>query len=139
MFFIFKIMPNWIWWLIPVLGLSGFLLSYFTPLKPYDLILKIAGCTIIAIGIFILGMLYCDNTWNQAAKELRDKVAEMQIQSQANNEAIKEKVIVRTQTIKTRGEDVVKYVDREVIKFDNTCIIPKEFITAHNRAAEVPK
>ena len=139
MFFIFKIMPDWIWWLIPVLGLSGFLLSYFPPLKPYDLILKTVGCTTIAIGIFILGMLYCNNAWNQAAKELQDKVAEIQIQSQANNEAIKEKVIVRTQTIKTRGDDVVKYVDREVVKFDSTCIIPKEFITAHNRAAEVPK
>lgn len=139
MFFIFKILPNWIWYLLPALGLCGFLLSYLPQLKTYEFILKIAACTTIVIGIFILGMLYCDNAWNSAAKELQAKVAEMQVKSEAINTTIKEKVVVKTQTIKTRGEDVVKYVDREVVKYDSGCVIPKEFVEAHNRAAEPSK
>lgn len=139
MFFIFKILPNWIWYLLPALGLLGFFLSYLPQLKTYDFILKIAACTTIVIGIFILGMLYCDNAWNSAAKELQAKVAEMQVKSEAINTTIKEKVVVKTQTIKTRGDDVVRYVDREVVKYDSGCVIPKEFVEAHNRAAEPPK
>jgi hypothetical protein len=55
------------------------------------------------------------------------------------------KVVTKTQVIKTRGEDIVKYVDREVVKYDTKfapgeeCEIPKEFIKAINDAAEGPK
>ena len=53
--------------------------------------------------------------------------------------------MTKTQIIKTRGEDIVKYVDREVVKYDTKfapggeCEIPKEFIKALNDAAEPPK
>jgi len=50
-----------------------------------------------------------------------------------------EKVVKKTEYIKTRGKDVVQYIDREVTKYDNTCIIPKEFVKAHNDAAEMAK
>ena len=136
MFLFFKILPDWIWWLLLLTGFSGFFASYLGLLKPYQLLLKIAGTITIAASIFILGMLYADNTWKQAAKELQAKVDIAEAKSKATNETIKTQVITKTQVIKTRGEDVVRYVDREVVKYDNTCVIPKEFIHAHNRAAE---
>ena len=37
---------------------------------------------------------------------------------------------------KLRGDDIVKYVDKEITKYNNICEIPKEFIDAHNHAAE---
>ena len=58
---------------------------------------------------------------------------------------IVEKVVTKTQIVKTRGQDIIKYVDKEIVKYDTkfapggVCEIPKEFIEAHNRAAEVPK
>ena len=139
MFFIFKIIPDWFWWLLPALGLLGFLLSYLPQLKTYELILKVLSCTTLAVGSFILGMLYCDNTWNTTAKELQAKVTEMQIKSEGINETLKEKIIYRTQIVKQRGADTAHYIEREVTKYDTTCVIPPEFVTAHNRAAEPPK
>ena len=56
-----------------------------------------------------------------------------------------EKIVKQTEYITTRGKDIVKYVDREVVKYDTKfasggqCEIPKEFIKALNDAAEVPK
>ena len=47
--------------------------------------------------------------------------------------------------VKIKGEEVIKYVDRELVKYDTKfaaggqCEIPKEFIKAHNDAAEAPK
>ena len=139
MFFIFKMTPNWIWYVLPALGLLGFLASYLPQLKTYDFIIKSIACATIVIGIFILGVLYCDNTWKDATKELEAKVAEIQIKSNATNEIIREKLVTKTQVVKTRGEDVIRYIDREVTKADAGCIIPKEFVEAHNRAAEQPK
>lgn len=139
MFFIFKIFPDWIWWLLLVAGLSGYFLSRLPLLKPYEFILKIAGCTITAAAIFILGMLYCDNAWKAAARELEAKVQIAEAESAAASETIKEKVIVKTQVVKQRGEDIIRYVDREVTKTDSGCTISPEFVSAHNRAAEPPK
>jgi hypothetical protein len=138
MFLIFKIIPDWFWCLLLIAGLSGYFLSHLPPLKPHAFILKIVGSITTAASIFIFGMLYCNNAWKQAAAELQTKVDIAQAQSQVVNTEIKEKVVVKTQLIKTRGADIIQYVDREVVKHDNSCVIPKEFIDAHNRAAELP-
>jgi hypothetical protein len=50
-----------------------------------------------------------------------------------------EKTVTKTQVVKQRGEDIVKYIDREVVKFDANCAVPKEFVATHNQAAEAPK
>jgi hypothetical protein len=56
-----------------------------------------------------------------------------------------EKVITKTKVVKERGDEIIKYVDREIVKYDTKflpggiCEIPKEFIKAHNDAAEPPK
>lgn len=139
MFFIFKIFPIWLWWLLTIGGILTFLCSYLPQVKPYQFILKILGLLVVTVGIFINGMLYADSTWKAAAAELEAKVAVAEAESKATNETIKEKIVLKTQIVKVRGTDNIQYIDREVIKYDNTCIIPKEFVDAHNRAAEPPK
>lgn len=139
MFFIFKIIPDWFWWLLLIAGLSGYFLSHLKLLKPYELILKIASPITIAAAIFVLGMLYCDNAWKQAAQELQAKVDVAEAQSKVVNTEIQEKVVYKTKVVRERGADTVQYINREVVKYDTTCVIPAEFVAAHNRAAEPPK
>jgi hypothetical protein len=75
-------------------------------------------------------------------KELEAKVVEAQTKSVVVNTKIVEKVITKQKVIKESGEDIIKYVDKEIIKYDvkfapgGQCEIPKEFITVHNKAAE---
>jgi hypothetical protein len=77
-----------------------------------------------------------------AEVEARLKVAEQQ--SATENTRIETRVVKKTEYITRRGQDIVQYVDREVVKYDTkfaaggACEIPQEFITAHNRAAEAP-
>lgn len=139
MFWIFKIFPDWLWWLPFLAGISAFLLSYFSLLKPYQVILKNTGLLVVAATIFIFGMLYADNTWKAAAAELEAKVAEAELKSNTVNEVVKERVVTKLQIVKVRGEDNIKYIDRELVKYDTTCIIPNEFVQVHNKAAEQPK
>jgi len=73
------------------------------------------------------------------------KVAATEIQSQKENVKVVEKVVKKTEYITRRGQDIIRYVDKEVVKYDDKfksggqCELPKEFITAINKAAEAPK
>jgi hypothetical protein len=73
----------------------------------------------------------------QVLEEVR--LAEAEKASATANTKIETRVVNKTQYIKTRGADIVKYVDREVVKYDDVCKIPQPFIKAHNDAAEAPK
>ena len=91
------------------------------------------------------GAIHDNDAWEARVKEMEDKVAVAETQSKEENIKIVEKVVTKTQVIKTRGQDIIKYVDREVVKYDTKfapggeCEIPKEFIKAINDAAEAPK
>ncbi len=119
-------------------GLFSYFLSHLIPIKTYQLPIKIAGGTTVAAVIFILGLLYANGVWQQAAQELQAKVAIAEAKSQVVNEVIKERVVTKTQVVKQRGEATVEYITREVVKHNAGCVIPPEFINAHNRAAETP-
>ena len=75
-------------------------------------------------------------------ESMKQKVAEAEAKSVVENVKIVEKVVTKTKVVKEKGQDVIKYVDREVVKYDvkfapgGECEIPKEFIKAHNEAAK---
>jgi len=139
MFWILEIFPSWFWWLLLLAGFSGYFLSQLIPLKTYQLPIKIVGGVVVAAVIFIMGVLYADGVWQQAAKDLQHKVEVAEAESKVVNTEIKEKVVYKTQVVRQRGADNIQYIDREIIKYDTTCVIPPEFVAAHNRAAEPPK
>jgi uncharacterized membrane protein len=139
MFWILEIFPHWLWWLLLLTGLSGYLLASFVTLKSYNLLLKIVSGVVVALVIFIMGLLYANGVWQQAAKDLQQQVAAAEAKSQQVNTVVEERVVVKTQVVKQRAAATVEYVVREVVKHDPSCVIPPEFVTAHNRAAEAPK
>jgi len=139
MFWILEIFPHWFWWLLLLAGFFAYFLSHLVPIKAYQLPVKISGSMVIAAVIFILGLLYADGVWQQAAKDLQQQVAVAEAKSKEVNTVVEERVVVKTQVVKQRGSSTVEYIVREVVKHDSGCVIPPEFVTAHNRAAEAPK
>ena len=67
--------------------------------------------------------------------ELRNAGVELEAKSAKTNTEIVTKVITKQQVIKEKGEEVIKYIDREIVKYDNTCKLPKELLEAHNKSA----
>ena len=123
-----------------LLGLvATFLIRFFPFLYVYKTPLQIGSIVLIVIGTYMSGAISNEEAWQARVNEMEAKVAAAQIESLKENVKIVEKVVKKTEYIKTRGEDITKYVDREIIKYDNTCVIPQEFIKAHNMAAEAPK
>ena len=85
------------------------------------------------------GAIHNEEAWRARVREMEAKVAEAQVKSAEENVKIVEKVVTKTQVIKEKANEIVKYVDREIVKYDNMCEIPKEFVKAVNDAAEPPK
>ena len=126
---------------------ATFLLKYIPIpfLYVYKTPIQIGSVALIIFSTFMAGVMHNESSWQAKIKEMEEKVAAAEEQSKKENVKIVQKVVTKTQVIKTRGQDIVKYVDREIVKYDTkfapggVCEIPKEFIKAHNDAAEVPK
>jgi len=140
---ILKFLPYWIFYAVFFMGLLGlastFLIRFLPFLYVYKTPLQIGSIVLIVIGTYMSGAISNEEAWQARVKEMEAKVAAAQIESLKENVKIVEKVVKKTEYIKTRGQDIIKYVDREIVKYDNTCVIPQEFIKAHNMAAEAPK
>jgi hypothetical protein len=147
--FILSILPEWVLHLtllVGVLGtLAGFVLGMIPFIKTYIIPIRIISLLVLSLALYLEGGLADYKAWELKVKEVEAKLAEAELKSAKENTKIVTKVITKTQIIKTRGETITKYVDREIVKYDEKfakggiCEIPKEFIKAHNDAAEQPK
>lgn len=143
---ILYLLPSWYTHAVPILGIAIILISMFLKVIPfistYYLPLRIIGFVIFVFGIFFEGVMFSGKELESKVKELEAKVVAAEAKSAVVNTKIVEKVITKQKVVKERGEEIIKYVDKEIIKYDvkfapgGQCEIPKEFITIHNKAAE---
>ena len=142
-------LPNWIFYGIFFAGLLGLLATYVMKFIPFVYVyrtpIQAVSVLAIAIGTYMSGAISNEEAWQARVKEMEAKVAAAEVQSVKENIKIVEKVVIKTQIVRTRGQDIIQYVDREIVKYDTkfapggVCEIPKEFIKALNDAAEAPK
>ena len=142
-------LPNWIFYGIFFAGLLGLLATYVMKFIPFVYVyrtpIQAVSVLAIVIGTYMSGAISNEEAWQAKVKEMELKVAAAEIQSQKENVKVVEKVVKKTEYITRRGQDIIQYVDKEVIKYDDRfkpggqCELPKEFIKAINNAAEAPK
>jgi len=148
---ILKWLPFWFFYATLGVGLIGLAVTYllrFIPIPTihiYKTPIQLISVALIVIGTYMSGAISNEETWIAKVKELEAKVEAAQVESVKENIKIETKVVTKTQVIKQRGEDIIRFVDKEIVKYDTKflpggiCEIPKEFIEAHNKAAEAPK
>ena len=138
-------LPNWIFYLLLFIGLIGFLVTYLLKFIPipalymYRAPIQIVSVIFIVIGVYMSGSIANNEAWEAKVKEVQVKLAEAEAQAAKETIKIVEKVVVQEKIVRQRGQDVIQYVDREVVKYDNKCEIPIPFVDAHNQAAEGAK
>jgi hypothetical protein len=148
---IFKLLPFWMFYAILGIGVIGLTVTYllrFIPLPAiyiYKTPIQLGSIALIVLGTYMSGAISNEEAWIAKVKELEAKVEAAQIESAKENVKIETKVVTKTQIVKQRGDDIIKYIDKEILKYDTKflpggeCELPKEFIQAHNKAAEAPK
>lgn len=147
--FILSILPDWVFHAITIAGvlgtIVGFVLGMIPAVKTYIIPVRVISILLLSLGLYLEGGLADYKVWEARVKEVEAKLAQAEVQSVKENTKIVTKVITKTQIVKTRGQDIVRYVDREIVKYDTKfapggqCEIPQEFIKAHNDSAEQPK
>lgn len=136
-------LPSWFFYILTLAGVAGFVASYVLRSIPFiganAFGVKVASIAAILIGVWFSGAAYNNATWEARVKEMEAKVAEAEAQSKVQNKRLDDALIAKSQAIKSRKQDIVRYIDREIVKYDGQCVIPNEFIVIHNRAAEQPR
>lgn len=139
---------------VGVLGIfAGFVLTFIPFVKQYKLAVQISSIFIFALGVYLEGGLADNKQWIAKVKELENKLAVAEEKSKTANAVIEEKIVTKTQVVKDKGKDIIRYIDRwntkevikevegperikreEVIKYIENCPIPKELVDIHNQA-----
>lgn len=128
-----------------VISVIGLFTSKIPPIAPYGFLFKIVGLMLFLFGLYFEGGLQNELSWRARVAEMEQKVAAAEEKSKEENVKIVTKVVKKTEVVRERGQEVIKYVDREVTKYDTKflpggqCEIPKEFIKSLNDAAEQSK
>lgn len=131
-------LPYWIFYLILFVGVIGFLISKFVPVYYKTAIIGVSLICFV-FGVFMLGAIHENKSWVAKVKEMELKIAEAEAVSQKENIKIVEKIVYRDKIIRQKGQDIVKYIDREIVKYDNQCKIPDEVINILNMSSERSK
>jgi uncharacterized membrane protein len=134
--------PEWVFHVIFGLGvlgtIAGFVLGFIPVIRQYKLPIQIISILTLILGVYLEGALADYREWEMKAAELKVKIADMETKLAQSDTKIVEKVVVKTELVKQKGKDVVKYVDREIVKYDTKflpggqCEIPQEFYKAYN-------
>jgi hypothetical protein len=139
-------------WICNIVLLAGILLTataFFIRRIPvinqYRIPAQVLGIALLVTGVYWRGGYAIEMEWRERVSEVEARVAAAEAKSAEENVKIITKVVTKTQVIRTRGETITKYIDREIVRYDEkfarggVCEIPQEFIKAHNSAAEAPK
>jgi len=119
------------------------LLRLMPTMAGYYKILQIVSLLILCAGIYAKGGYSTEKIWREKVEEVEKKLKAAEIKAGEVKVVVQEKVVFKDRIVKTRAEEIIKYVDREVVKteevvkFLEVCPIPLEIIKIHNEAARI--
>jgi hypothetical protein len=123
------------------LTVAAFFIKSIPVLNQYRLPAQILGIALLVIGVYWRGGYAVEQDWRERVAEVEAKLQVAEKQSAEVNTEIVTRVVTQTKLIKERGDDIIHYVDREVVKnqevirFVENCPIPEIIINTHNAAA----
>lgn len=135
---VLNFLPDWLYPLLVGASIFGLIVAKFVP-SLYRLPVQAASAAFLVVGLYMSGVVANENKWKLRVAEMEVQNAQKQTESAKENTKIVQKVVTKVQVVKQKGEEVIKYIDREVVVHDKQCEIPKTFVEAHNKAAEAPK
>ena len=159
---IFTVMPEWAIHLIFSAGLlgiiAGFVLGFVPLISKYSLPIRIISLIVFIFGVYLEGGLADNKEWQLRVKEMEAQIAKAEAESARLNTDLQAALTGKGNVIKEKGDTIIRYVDRyrdrevlktiegpervrveEVIKYVESCPVPKELIDIHNQAAGMNK
>ena len=144
-----SLIPDWFWTLVLISGIVGTLATWVLKFIPfvstYRLPIQVASIIALVVGVYFQGVIANEAKWQDKIADLQKQIVEAETKSKETNVVVQEKIVTKTKIIKEKGQDIVNYIDREVvkkeeiIKYIEQCPVPKEIIDLHNQATDLNK
>jgi hypothetical protein len=142
---ILNFLPDWIFYAILGIGVVGLLVTYllrFIPIPAlyvYRTPIQLVSIVLIAYGVYIAGAISNENEWKAKVAKLEKEFAESQVQTEKINTEVITKYVTKREVVYQKAEEQIRYIDREIVKYNDICKLPSEVIKIHNEAAKAPK
>lgn len=127
--------------------LSFFVLNRILRLIPglanYHTLIQVVSVVILAAGLYFKGGYVTEMIWREEVKRVQDELDKAKNKAAEVVVQVEEKIVFRDKIIKERGETLIQYVEREVVKkeevvkYIENCPVPAEIIDIHNQAAQI--
>ena len=115
------------------------LLRFFPVLSGYNRLLQIFSIIILISGVYFKGGYSTEMLWREKVAELESKLKIAEAESENVKVVVEKKVVTNTKFVKQRASSIIEYVDREIVKYDKSCIVPPDVVEVHNEAANMNK
>lgn len=112
------------------------LLRWFPPLSRWVNVAQLVFAATLLAGVYFKGSYQTEADWRVRVAEVEARVAAAEVASKKANAKIEARAQERVRMIYKNATVVRQYIDREVVKYDETCKIPDVVVRAHNAAAK---
>lgn len=134
--FLLNFIPDWFFPLLATISLALFLVTKYLRAVPYSQVVHYLCIPVFTLSLFFIGANWNNNYWLAKVKEVEAKLAVAEAESAKENTKIVEKIVTKRELVRVQGNEIIKYVDREVVKYDQNCQIPEPVVEAHNKAVK---
>jgi len=143
--FLLSWLPDWIFYVFTLAGITGLVVSFtigkLIPIE-YQLALKFVSTGVCAFGLFMVGAISNENTWQLKVKEMEAKVTKQELAAAEISNNVITQYVDRVKIIEGKTHEIIKKVPVYITKeSDDKCTINNGFISLHNASAgqtEVP-
>lgn len=111
-------------------------LRFVPMLAPYYRIGQAVSAVLLVAGVYFKGGTAAEDAWRERVREMEARVTQAEQAATEANQKLEQKTEQKVKVVRERGRTVTQYIQTEIVKRDNQCVIPQEFVKAHNMAAE---
>lgn len=130
---ILKFTPDWLFSLIFFISILAYFILDAT--KRYT-VYKPVVALVLLFSVYMTGMVSNNNNWLKKVADLEKQVIAQEVVSVKTNASISSNIADAKNSVNNKTQAIIQYIDREVVKYDESCVLPKEALEAINKAAK---
>jgi hypothetical protein len=133
-------LPGWLFYLFVLVGILGLIISFtidnILPLR-YQLIIKFISTGILAFGLFMVGAISNEDSWQLKIAELKTEIAKKELAATEITHEVITQYVDRVKIVEGKTHEIIKKVPVYITKeSDDKCIVNNGFVSLHNYAAK---
>lgn len=130
---------------ILLIGVVGVFLSFFVInrilmafpiLSRYVTVAQIVSAIVLVSGVYFEGGYSAEMQWRERVREMESKVAKAEEESAKATAELNKLAKSKKTVIEENHKTVIEYINKEIVKINESCKVPQEVINALNAAAK---